>query len=116
MRSRLLHESTIVIVITLQVVVAKNTIKKIRGLIGAQEAYPLLLNTRFGIHTFGLRFPIDVIVLDNNQKVVQTKIHLAQNRLFFWNPRYSTVIELPHGSIKKYAIKIGTILAFNPRG
>ncbi len=81
--------------------------KKIFGLIGASRPYPLLLQTRWGIHTFGLRFSIDVIVLSQKQKVVSLKVDLKPNRIFVWNPKYHCVIELPFGNIKKMNIKLG---------
>ena len=71
------------------------------GLICAKKARPLILNTRFGIHTFGLRFPIDILILDNNHKVAVVKESLPAFRIFMWKPVYNVVIELPAGTIKK---------------
>ncbi len=55
----------------------------------------MLFYTRWGIHTFGMKYPIDIIVLDNQQKIIQIKYDLKPNRIFFWNPKYSSIIELP---------------------
>lgn len=84
----------------------KNHVEKIRGLIGEKKPYPLLLNTRFGIHTFFLKFPIDVIILDKNNVVKTYKKNLMPYRIFLWNPLYNKVIELPTGTIKKYTIQV----------
>lgn len=83
------------------------------GLIGAKKAYPLLLKTRFGIHTFGLSFPIDVVVLNNDQKVVRLHPHMLPNSIYLWLPIYKYVLELPAGSIQKLSIVKGKPLAFD---
>lgn len=80
------------------------------GLIGKKTPYSLFLQTRFGIHTFGLRFPIDVIILDKNHQVVALKENLLSNRLFFWNPRYDHVLEMPAGIIKQSKIRKGSVV------
>ena len=82
-------------------------IGKINGLIGAQKAYPISFKTRFGIHTFGLKFPIDLLILDKNNRVVVLKANLKPNRIFLWNPQFDSVIELPAGEINRLDLKIG---------
>ena len=67
-----------------------------------------MLETRFGIHTLGLKFPIDALVLDSQKKVVAFKESLYPNRIFIWNPRFNIVLEMPIGTIQKYNIKKGT--------
>ncbi len=86
---------------------AKNIVEKIVGLIGSREPSILLIKTRFGIHTIGLRFPIDVIILNNSNVVMYLKENLAVNRVFLWNPKYCIVIELPAGTVKKEKISVG---------
>lgn len=92
--------------ITIFVKKAKNLKEKIQGLIGKNKPIALMIKTHFGIHTFGLKFPIDVLILNNDNKVVSMKKNLKPNRIFFWNPMYEKVIELPHGTIEKEKIKI----------
>jgi len=70
------------------------------GLLKKNNPQSLLFRTRFGIHTFGLIDPIDVLALDSHWKVVKICTHLKPNRLFFYNPLFSIVIELPENSIK----------------
>lgn len=96
--------------ILLQVSYAKTLPEKIIGLIGAKKPMTILLKTRFGIHTFGVRFPLDIVILDKNNRVVSLKKSLGINRLFFWNPRYDTVIELPKGMIEEKKVKIGDFI------
>lgn len=91
--------------VTIKVSVARTLWQKSKGLIGEKKITPMLIHTRFGIHTFGVRFPIDVIVLDREQKVVKLKENLAPNSMFFWNPTYNTILELPEGYIARTRIK-----------
>ncbi len=72
-----------------------------------KDNHALLLKTRFGIHTFGLSNNIDVIILNSTWKVVKLKQNIHPNRIFFWNPKFSLVLELPYGSIKKSNTKLG---------
>ncbi len=81
------------------------------GLIGKSKPETLLIKTHFGIHTFGLRFPIDVVILNKKQTVVALKEHLLPNRVFFWNPLFDTILELPDNTIKNY-IRLGDTIEF----
>lgn len=94
----------LIVMINIKIVIKRN---KLLGLIGAKKPYSIFFQTRFGIHTFGLKFPIDVLILDKNNKVVKLRQNLKQNRIFVWNPKYNNVIELPVGTIEKKKIKIG---------
>ena len=84
---------------------------RLLGLLKKSNPKTLIFKTRFGIHTFFLKEPIDVIVLDKNLKVVKLKQNLKPNQLFFWNPKYYWVIELPNKKIKS-KIEIGDKLNF----
>lgn len=80
---------------------------KVKGLLNAKKAQPILFKTRFGIHTFGMKFPIDVIILDNQNRVVSMSQALNPNRVLFWNPICTSCIELPMGKVKELKIKKG---------
>ena len=86
---------------------AKNLFAKSIGLIGKRKAYAIILETRFGIHTFGLNFPIDCLVLNRKKEIVDRKENISPWGLYFWNPKYNFVIELPAGTIKKSKTEIG---------
>lgn len=79
---------------------------KVQGLIGEDKPIALLIKTHFGIHTFGLKFPIDVLILNDENIVVSMKKNLKPNRIFLWNPTHENVLELPEGTIEKKKIKI----------
>lgn len=97
--------------ITLLVKEAKNIKEKVQGLIGKEKPDSLMIKTHFGIHTFGLKFPIDVLILNENNKVVSLKKNLIPNRIFVWNPMYEKVIELPVNTIDKKKIEISSKVA-----
>lgn len=86
--------------------IADSFTKKMFGLINPNQSRFLIINTRFGIHTYLLKQSIDVIVLNNSFQVVKIKSNLKPNKFYFYNPKYYTVIEMPKDSIEKYQIKI----------
>lgn len=92
--------------------IVRNLKEKIQGLIGKDKPYALMIKTRFGIHTFGLKFPIDILILDSNNKVVSIKKNLQPNRIFLWNPIHKKILELPIGTIDKKAIKLKDAIDF----
>lgn len=82
--------------------------EKTQGLLGYQKAIPVFFTTRFGIHTFGLRFSIDVLILDRQNRIVRLRKNLPPNSVFFWPPIYNQVVELPAGYISRYHITLTT--------
>jgi uncharacterized membrane protein (UPF0127 family) len=93
--------------ITLEVRFLKTLSEKSTGLLGATKAHPVYFTTRWGIHTFGMKFSIDVLILSKDNVVERLAEQLKPNRIFLWNPRFGNVVELPAGEIKKHAIKKG---------
>ncbi len=97
--------------ISLRVTVLTSLKDKLVGLIGKNPIYPISFTTRWGIHTFGVVEPIDVLILDHDRRVVLLINSLPPNRFFFWNPEYVRVIELPAGYIRRKHITIGDRLS-----
>lgn len=93
---------------------AKTFKQQILGLIVHAQPIALLIHTRFGIHTFGMKYTIDILILDHTNHVVHIKEKLTPNRIFFWNPLFSKIIELPQGSIQKSKTTIGDIVRVIP--
>lgn len=87
--------------------VARSFSENLFGLLIFPVSSILLLRTRWGIHTIGLKKPIDVLILDNRFIVVRGKEHILQNRMYFWPPKYSLVLELPDGYIQKHSVQKG---------
>ena len=88
----------------IKVIYLNNPIKSSLGLTVFKKARPVMLKTRFGIHTFGMKYAIDVIILNKHFEVVRLKEKLQPNNIFIWVPIYNTVLELPWGYINENKI------------
>jgi uncharacterized membrane protein (UPF0127 family) len=91
-------------IISPKVVKAQTLFERSIGLIGKTKITTLYLKTRWGIHTVGVKLPLTIIVCDSSFVVKAVKRNLLPNRLFFWNPKWLNVFELPAG---KYQVTIG---------
>lgn len=89
---------------------ATSFLDKSLGLIINKNTEALFLETRFGIHTFFLKKPIDIVVLSLTYSVVKIKKSLKPNSIFIWNPKYKYVLELPEGRLEKSKTNIGDML------
>ncbi len=85
---------------------ATSIVDKSLGLLKKSNPRSLLFKTRFGIHTLFLKEPIDVLILDK-AGIVKKIATVNPNRIFIYHPIYSTVVELPKGTIKKSKTKVG---------
>jgi uncharacterized membrane protein (UPF0127 family) len=93
-----------------EVFIADTFMKKVNGLTTFGQTVSLFMKTRWGIHTFDMKFPIDCVVCDNDMKVVAVRESLAPNSFFFWKPSYKNVIELPMKTISRSGTAIGDTL------
>jgi hypothetical protein len=91
------------------VFVASSIFAKSLGLIGQNKITPLYLKTRWGIHTFGVRHTITVLLCNDNLQVKAIK-SLKPNRVFLYNPRYQHIFELPS---QDYPVTITDMLSLN---
>ncbi len=85
---------------------AKTLWEKIVGLIDIRINPPFVLYTRFGIHTFFVKKPIDIAILDQKGRIKKFKHNLAPFRFYFYPLSLYTVLELPAGFILKSKLKI----------
>ncbi|MGE5820484.1 MAG: DUF192 domain-containing protein [Deltaproteobacteria bacterium] len=89
---------------------ADNFITRLVGLLkrnhlGPEEA--LWLTPSKGIHTIGMRFPIDVVFLDKENNVLGITSGMAPYRISGVRLRGYSVLELPTGMIRKSHTEIG---------
>src|SRR6185369_14148864 len=96
--------------INLGVAVADTELARLRGLLGkmrlrSDEA--LWVVPSRGIHTFGLMFPIDVIYLDAQMRVIALVENLGPLRIAPIRWQCSSVLELPARSIFESGTQIG---------
>ena len=86
---------------------AKSVSDKSFGMILKKNSEGLFFRTRFGIHTFFMKKPIDILILDSLDKVVRIKPNLKPNKIFVWDFKFDKIVELPEGSVNKLKIKVG---------
>lgn len=90
--------------------VADNLFARMKGLLGKKklaDGEGLLIRPCKGIHTFGMKFPIDAVFLDRNNRVIAVTRNILPNRMthVFFNA--VSVLELPAGTIEATATNIG---------
>jgi uncharacterized protein len=89
---------------------ANTLFARFKGLLGT-SALPagagLWIKPCKGVHTFGMKFPIDVLFLDKEKRVVGLAKTLPPNRISRLYARASSVIELPAGTIDAAGSCIG---------
>jgi uncharacterized membrane protein (UPF0127 family) len=65
------------------------------------------------IHTFGMKFPIDVVFLDRAKRVVKIREAVPAGRIAVCLRAHS-VLELPAGAVRRTGTAVGDQLAFEP--
>lgn len=92
---------------------ARSFLARLRGLmghpgLGAGEG--LLIDPCSSVHSFFMRFPIDVVFADKAHRVVGLTRAMPPNRPYAgaWRARY--VVELPAGTIDATGTEIGDVL------
>ena len=89
---------------------ADNFFTRLVGLLRRQSLGPeeaLWLIPSKGVHTIGMKFPIDVIFLDQNNKVIATICDMAPRRLSSLRLSARSVLELPRGVVNKSSTTVG---------
>ncbi|MFH1905269.1 MAG: DUF192 domain-containing protein [bacterium] len=95
------------------VVVADTWQMRTKGLIGhakLDSGEGLLIKNCKAIHTWFMRFPIDVVFMDKNYCVVKTISQLKPFRLTFGGRSAQHVLELPSGAINSAQVRIGDMV------
>lgn len=77
---------------------------------GLSKRSGLLITPCNSIHMFFMKFPLDVVFIDTNYKVVHLEENIVPWRVskIIWES--ASVIELPIGTIKESRTEIGDIL------
>jgi uncharacterized membrane protein (UPF0127 family) len=94
---------------------ADTFLKKLIGLIGKKglSNKGLMIPSCSSIHTFFMRFSIDILFLDKTGKVIKLIEGLHPYRITLPVLSVKNVIELPEGTIKRLNIKTGDIIGSN---
>jgi uncharacterized membrane protein (UPF0127 family) len=91
------------------VVVADSFFKRMKGLIGRkglQNGEALWITPCYSIHTFCMKFPIDVVFLNKRNRVVALVKNIKPNRITRLYLKAISVLELPSGTIESTATKV----------
>jgi hypothetical protein len=89
-----------------------------KGLLGREGLAPgegLWIVGTMGVHTFGMRFPIDVAYLDGDLRIVHVIEGMRPGRIGRLSLRTDTVLELPAGTLAATGTRKGDQLAIGAR-
>ena len=87
--------------------------KRLKGLMFRDQLSPgcgLYLHPCNSIHTFFMKFPIDVLYIDKDWRIVGIEEHLEPGRIGKKFPSAVSVIELESGSVQLNSIHRGQVL------
>ena len=96
---------------------ADTSIKRMVGLLGRRSLAAgegLWIDPSSGVHTFGMSFPIDVVGLDRDLKVIKLWRCLVPFRLTSVSFKMKSVLELPCGVISQSQLQVGDQLDIAP--
>lgn len=90
--------------------VAENFFARLKGLLGRdglKETQALWIHRCNSIHTFFMRFAIDLIFVNRDLVVTKTVTNVRPGRLVFAGWNSASVIELKAGFLDKNPVKVG---------
>ena len=96
-------------------VVADTWLSRLRGLIGRKELLPdegLLLTPEGSIHTWFMRFPIDIVFLESDLTVLGLREGVKPWRMSGWRGARA-VLELPAGTCERRKLRPGDRLSLS---
>jgi hypothetical protein len=88
---------------------------RLRGLLGAaplQKGEGLILAGEKSVHTFFMSFPIDVVYVNKEYKVIRADANMVPYRIGPFLAQSEYVLELPVGTIAATATQTGDQLSF----
>lgn len=98
--------------------VAETFLNRLKGLLGRKELAPgdgLWIKPCNSVHTFGMRFPIDIVFLDRNMQVVAVARGVVPGRAAL-RSKASSVLELPVGTLDTTGTVIGNYVEIKSFG
>ena len=94
--------------------IADSSAKRRTGLLKHKSLEPgegLWIAPCEGVHTFGMKFPIDVVFLSRKKKVLKTRPNMVRGRIAL-SLRAHSVLELPAGTLEQTGTAAGDQLEF----
>jgi uncharacterized membrane protein (UPF0127 family) len=92
------------------VTVADDLFKRMKGLLGRDnllDGEALWIKPCMSIHTFFMKYPIDIFFLDKRKRIITTIRNMQPNRLTWIYPNAVSVLELPAGVLQTTDTRIG---------
>lgn len=96
---------------------ADTSLTRLVGLLGRsglEAGRGIWIRPSSGVHTFGMRFAIDVVGLDQGMRVVKLWPKVKPHRMTSINTKVRSVLELTAGAIELQSIQIGDVLDISP--
>lgn len=97
--------------------VADRFFLRLKGLLGTDSlphGNALLIRPCNSVHTFGMRYSIDVLFVDKNNRIIKMVPNMRKNRVST-ALKANYVIELPAGTISMAEIRQGSLLLFHDK-
>lgn len=101
-----------------KIAVADTFLSRLVGLLRVSSLDPgegLLIHPSQGVHTLGMKFPIDVIFLDRKLRVLEMRRALKPFRMTTLNFSTSSILELPVNAIEESLTEVDDQLALEDR-
>lgn len=97
----------------MKILIADNFKDKLLGLMNKKNInYGLLIKNCKSIHTFFMLENIDILLLDQNNRILKINRNVKPNKiLIFNNKKRTNILELPNNSSIKF--KVNDIIDFN---
>lgn len=98
-----------------KLLVAATVFSRAKGLLGREallEGEGLLIRPCKGIHTFFMKFPIDVLFLDENNRIIEIVENIPPHRMTKVLLLATSAIELPAGTVLASESAVGNEVAF----
>lgn len=96
-------------VLSRQVTVADNFFTRLKGLLGTRElprGHALLITPCNSVHTFGMRYDIDVFFVSRTGEILKIVPSMPPGRLA-WCRKSTFVLELWAGAAAEYCVCVG---------
>ena len=99
--------------------IADNYLSRLVGLLGKTKRWALLgrglwIVPSQGVHTIGMMFPIDIIFLNKDMRVVHLEEHVRPFRISNVSLKASSVLELPTHTIYRSGTQVGDCMEIAP--
>ena len=101
-----------------RVAIAESLLARTRGLLGTRvlpRREALLLRPCRQVHSFFMRYALDLVFVDRQGRVLLTRQNFRTNRISPLVMRANAVLELAAGTLASMPTETGDVLSFEPR-